>query len=318
MASGETLLKITDFPFAYSIIIVIFGIFGINPQNETLFILIGTAGGLGTFLTIVDPVGWGIKERLRKELKKKLKEEKDSDKKLELKNSIKAVDTRAIGFEVDKLVSMGYFILLLFSFSTVIANADVAERLHLKTGDGEIVCGTDCVMGLGFSFSWLAAFTVFLKGRKNWYKLKQYVHTASVHRLGIGSEFVTDHTITNMSRSIEQNDWPTARKWGDSVEYEIKTEKGKKDFNIAAVREVYRPLFEESMQIQATLQADSDKNTFSTLPAKEWPRIRSTTADLMIKDENLRKEIEMLYEKIGKYNKVVSSIEKRNSRCHKN
>ena len=49
MVAGETILKVSDFPFSYSILgILLVGLWGMSLQNEGMVILLGTAGALGS------------------------------------------------------------------------------------------------------------------------------------------------------------------------------------------------------------------------------------------------------------------------------
>jgi len=60
MATGETILKFTDYPFAYSIIGIGLSMFGFSlGQNQLVFL--GLAGAFGTFLATVDPLGAAIR-----------------------------------------------------------------------------------------------------------------------------------------------------------------------------------------------------------------------------------------------------------------
>jgi hypothetical protein len=309
MAAGETLLKITDIPFSYSLLAIIMGVMGVNFEGVNIAILIGTAGALGTFLAVTDPIGRLLQSTLKRGIRQ-LRE------KSELKDDVKwnfatnAIKTRAIGIEIDKFVSMFYlgFILLVFS-SSVTYFPDFSEHLQLY-GDGEkIICSSGCAGIVGVIFSGIAGFFLVLVGIKSWRELKNNTVVAGIHHSGISSEYVTTTTIENMSRSIEQNDWQTASEWAKIIETEIKTEKGKKDFNIESIREVYRPLYEESISIQATAENILINKTNSTFPSGAWNSIRSVTRDFMIKDKNLINKIQLLYDKIQEYNKKPPTLE---------
>ena len=65
MAAGETLLKITDFPFSYSFMAIILSSIGSDFQGANLFIYLSVAGSLGTFFAIIDPVGKALRRLLR-------------------------------------------------------------------------------------------------------------------------------------------------------------------------------------------------------------------------------------------------------------
>ncbi|MGI0023258.1 MAG: hypothetical protein ACRD9Q_10415, partial [Nitrososphaeraceae archaeon] len=61
MAIGETLLKITDYPFVYSLALIHLHFSGISPLSPDGIIFLAVAGFAGTVLTIIDPVGRGFK-----------------------------------------------------------------------------------------------------------------------------------------------------------------------------------------------------------------------------------------------------------------
>lgn len=111
-----------------------------------------------------------------------------------------------------------------------------------------------------------------------------------------------------MSRAVEQNDWQTASEWAKTIETEIKTEKGKKDFNIESVSQFYRPLYEESISIHATAQNILNNNLNATFPSGEWDAT-TQTIQLMIKDESLIDKLTTLYTKIKEYNEYPRNLE---------
>jgi len=69
MSAGETLLKITDIPFSYSLLDIIMGVMGVKFEGVNIALLIGTASVLGTFLAVTDPVGRLLKSILRMSIK---------------------------------------------------------------------------------------------------------------------------------------------------------------------------------------------------------------------------------------------------------
>ncbi len=73
MASGETLLKVADFPFSYSLMAIILSAIGSDFQGANLYVYVSVAGSLGTFLTIIDPVGRILRRALRSSFKTKQK-----------------------------------------------------------------------------------------------------------------------------------------------------------------------------------------------------------------------------------------------------
>ena len=210
MTAGETLLKITDIPFAYSLMAIITGVIGVNLDGEKIIILIGAAGALGTFLTVTDPIGRLLKSNLVKGINEiRKKDNNKQSKKWDF--AVKAVKTRAIGVEIDKLVSMAYIVIVLGVFSTAISQYEsFAESLQLFGDDNQVLCDIFCIQVLGVISSFIGVFFVAVIGVITWRDLKNNVITAGIHHIGISSEYVTSPTIEHMSMAIEQNDWPTA------------------------------------------------------------------------------------------------------------
>lgn len=308
MTAGETLLKITDIPFSYSLMAIITGVIGVNLDGEKIIILIGAAGALGTFLAVTDPIGRLLKSNLVKGINE-IRKKDDSKQSKKWDFTVKAVKTRAIGVEIDKLVSMAYIVIVLGVFSTAISQYEsFAESLQLFDDDNQVLCDIFCIQGLGVISAFIGVFFVALVGVITWRDLKNHVITAGIHHIGISSEYVTSPTIEHMSRAIEQNDWQTASEWAKIIETEIKTEKGKKDFNIESVRQFYRPLYEESISIHATAQNILNNDLNATFPSGEWDGT-THTIQLMIKDESLIDKLTTLYTKIKEYNAHPRNLE---------
>lgn len=282
---------------------------GINFEGVNIALLIGTAGVLGTFLAITDPVGRLLQSTLKRGIRQ-LREKSEHEDEMKWNFATNAIKTRAIGIEIDKFVSMFYLGLILLVFSSSVTYfPDFAENLQLYGHDEKIICNTGCAGIVGVIFAGIAGIFLALVGMKSWRELKNNAIIAGIHHRGISSEYVTTTTIENMSRAIEQNDWQTASEWAKIIESEIKTEKGKKDFNIEAVREIYRPLYEESLQNDVAAKNILNNNVNTMFSSKEWDRIQSVTKILMIKDKKLIKKIDTLYEKIKEYNQHPPTLE---------
>jgi len=309
MTAGETLLKITDIPFSYSLLAIIMGVMGVKFEGVNIALLIGTAGVLGTFLAVTDPVGRLLKSVLKQGINQLRKKSKNKDD-VKWNFAKNAINTRAIGLEIDKFVSMFYLGLILIVFSSSVTYfPNFTEHLQLYGYAGNTICDTNCAGIVGVIFAGIAGLFLVLVGTKSWKELKNNSIVAGIHHIGISSEFVTPTTIENMSRSIEQNDWQTASEWAKIIETEIENEKGKKDFNIEAANQVYRPLYEESIQIDATVKNILTNKTNSIFPSEAWNSISLLSRNFMIHDEDLIKKIQTLYQKIGEYNKMPPTLE---------
>ncbi len=307
MSSGETLLKITDFPFSYSSIAIILGIMNINFIPSHIVEFIGVAGAFGTFLSITDPLGRLLKFSMKQDIDKFIKKVRsDSGLVITLRSAKEGIETRAIGIEIDKFVSVGYFVIILLMYNTLfVYSATFSENLVLKDKDGKIICDFNCIRTYGNIISFLAIIVVIVIVTINWKKLKKNVITAGIHQIGISSTDVTRSTIENMTRAIEQNDWPTADKWGAVVEKEIETQKGNKDTLLKLADTIYQPLYQELYAMESAVISQHIKN-FIPFPSTSWDQVRQNPLFLTFVDDELRKELGLFYEKILEYNSLDS------------
>lgn len=308
MSAGETLLKISDFPFSYSLIAIILGTLNLDIRNENLVIFISAAGALGTFLTITDPLGRLLKLWMKRDIDRVIRASSDSILAEKLHSAKQAMETRAISIEIDKFVSLGYFVIILLAYNTLfVYSLTFSETLILKDKTGKIICDIACIRNDGNLVSFLAALIVIIVGVRNWKKLKKYVITAGIHQTGISSEDVTRSTIENITKAIDQNDWTTAEKWSVVVEKEIQTKKGRKETLMKLVDTVYQPLYQEMSTIE--MAYNNSKGTRNSIPyiTTAWEKIRQDPIYLMLTEENFRTEIESFYTMFSEYNSLENS-----------
>ena len=95
MAVGETLLKFTDYPFAYSILGLFSGIIGFS-LSENHLVYLGIAGALGTFLTILDPIGWLIRDGAKSRIKLNQKSYLKPDEIIDVHYKMSAIKSKTI------------------------------------------------------------------------------------------------------------------------------------------------------------------------------------------------------------------------------
>lgn len=105
MTFTENIIKLTDYPFLYSIATLLLttthdNILGLDASR--LFLLLGVLGIIGTILTILDPVGWIIRA-WHIHWKGRISHER-------------FMSTNWISYQIDKIVSMIYFSLVLLIF----------------------------------------------------------------------------------------------------------------------------------------------------------------------------------------------------------
>lgn len=320
MAAGETLLKITDFPFAYSFIAIVLGTLNVDIRNENFVIFISAAGAFGTFLTITDPLGRLLKFWMGKDIDRIIKMPVyDSNSVIKLKSAKQAIETRAIGIEIDKFVSLGYFVIILLMYNTLLVYSEsFVDNLILKDKMGKTICDTTCIRNDGDVISFIAVLIVVIVGVKNWKKLKKHVVTAGVHQTGISSEDVTRPTIENITRAIEQNDWTTAEKWADVVEKEIQSQKGRKDAIAQMAQTVNEPLYMEALQIEATCNSITQNKFYQGFSIERWRTIKSGKGYLMMDDDKFRSRLDVFYNLIEEYHRLLNSSSRSSKRIIQN
>src|SRR3989338_226153 len=116
MTAGETILKFTDYPFAYSFMGIILGGIGFEfSQNHILFL--GIAGTIGTLFTLADPIGRFIRKRAEKRIDKKLSNSKERNEPTTINFMKSSLKSRSIAIEIDKMVGLWYFVITAIIFT---------------------------------------------------------------------------------------------------------------------------------------------------------------------------------------------------------
>ncbi len=293
MASGETLLKITDYPFAYSLVALLTALGGLSiSQNQILFL--GTAGAIGTLLTFSDPAGIVIRTQQERHFKGKVNEQ----------YCIDAIEKSAITTEIDKIVGMIYFAATALLFIVVlILSPTLADNLVYPT------CDKSCIQFYGVigGATGLAFAGVFVRYR--WFKnLPEKITIAGIHQLAINSEFPVRNSVENMTNAIDQNDWITAAEWGNKILEEIQYKRGKREIILRAGERVYRPLHREGNGIVTKLNDMGISRNYVPIHEEQWSAIRLDADDLIIEDESFRNIITEFYNSIYKYNATLGTI----------
>src|SRR3989338_7135533 len=253
MTAGETILKFTDYPFAYSFIGIILGGIGFEfSQNHILFL--GIAGTIGTLFTLADPIGRIIRKRAEKRLDKKFS---DIEKKKEpttlnfMKSSIKS---RSIAIEIDKMVGLWYFMIITITFALVILLSITLANKLTEDLPVSIDCNILCIQIISTLGSSIVLFILGCLAIIFWKELDDKIEIAGYHQEAISNEFVTENSVENMSRSVESGDWETAKLWREKIKEEIQYKKGKRELIIKSVDSVFSPLHSESSKFQNHLE----------------------------------------------------------------
>ncbi|OLB91700.1 MAG: hypothetical protein AUH25_02030 [Thaumarchaeota archaeon 13_1_40CM_38_12] len=123
MVEGQTGLNIKDYPFAFSVAVLFAPNLLSDPSNNHAILGILLIGGiLGSLLTIINPLGLLIKYYYTREYSSQIYHiifpsmfpvKNNMIKNIAEKNFRSALTTPAISFEIDKIVAMIYFIIIL-------------------------------------------------------------------------------------------------------------------------------------------------------------------------------------------------------------
>lgn len=306
MAVGETLLKITDYPFAYSAVFIFLAIGGydIFDENALPFLVIG--GILGTFLTIVDPFGMLVKGYVlfssKQDLTKTHKERWDYAK--------SAFYTKSMNFEKEKIVGIIYFLLLITAFLFAINYTEsFSKRFEIEIQN--INCDSNCVKEsintiIGF-FGFIILISMFVKG----YQLVSKAKIVSTYLFSIGNPDIPQETKESISKFIDLGDWKTAEHWGKKLEEDLLLKRGKRDIIIKSAESVFRPLHEESRNIDRELKQMKEIYRYNTISPQKWTKLVNEGAHVMIDDSSLRKQIHDFYEKISQYNLFAQKVNRK-------
>lgn len=310
MTVGETLLKFTDYPFAYSLVFIGAGMLGVSlTQNN--FYLLGIAGALGTLLTITDPGGAYVRYQLEHRLNKfKNKINKENDECFDYQKS--AIHSRAIGIEIDRIVAMIYFVLTAFIFlvGIVFPSSILASNFIIYGQASKVICDSTCVI----TYSIIGCFVIFgslvIFAHRRWSELDEKVATAGVHQFAIGNENATRNSVENMTRAIDLGDWSSAEKWGEKIKDEIRYKKGKRDVVIKAAETVYKPLNSEFTRIQTTIETMQIRRIYPMINFGAWLAIKQNLAHLIIDDSDFRESMDNFQNKINQHDALVTKNHK--------
>ena len=307
MPSGETILKLTDFPFAYSIIGIISGVMGFSiGENQILFL--GIAGAFGTFLTIIDPIGWII----RKNVENRIHRTHDKTGKLsnvfEKEYKISALKTKSINFEIEKIIGLFYFVIIISFFILAMATPTMFfEKLIIYDNNKEPLCSDFCFKFIYLTIGAITLFILAIKSNQFWRELDEKIEIAGFHQIAINNDNATQTSVESMTRAVEQNDWPIARLWYDKIQEEIKYKKGKRELIIKSADLVYSPLHKEATDFENQLIITPPPRRYPTFAQTEWNKIKIFSYQSIIEDSNLRHRITSFYNQINDYNKQIGT-----------
>ncbi len=278
---GDTLLKITDYPFAYSLITILLATKGTSIISNDVLIFIGIAGSLGTILTITDPIGRIIKayaigvQKVAFNFYKEPNVEKTKTFRFlaKLNPTIKnipkvtrrwedvegAFHTKAIELEKEKIVSSVYFLILISVADGLIGFTDIIEK-NLNEGLQQILCDAPCVKYYSewvlFGTALILAFVIAWNGSYIFPRTR----IVATYLLAINSTHVTKNSTDTLFRFIDNGDWKTAKYWKDIVEEEYVNETGLEIDRIEKRKNHLNSLLGKFKQHKDRLESENEKS----------------------------------------------------------
>lgn len=251
-----SLLKLSDYPFSYSIVGILLLSNGQSvdltniAHSGPLFLIMGT---IGTALSIIDPVGALIRtiERLRpRRSEQELLSIVKPDVSISLetrRNSLtsKALKSKWITYEVDKIVSSVYFLFVIFGILFLLVSANFALAICSLLSPNSIPIATDktrpqptCsyydnVKGIAMALTILAAAGILLgvifavlRLRGNMYVIMTYFLGISlIPRAKIGNQELAKELGTYCDQIVHyasEKDWAMAEAYAHNTRNFIK------------------------------------------------------------------------------------------------
>ena len=142
MTSGQTVLSLTDLPFAYSFVnLLVLIIFGLPENYEGRLILIGLIAGIaGTFLVYLHPIQWFLDKKMNKifdevsiiHFKDPTKRPKGYDIEIHKNQYQLALKSSSIKYLKDKFASQIYFTIIVWTFSMSFAVKNMRDLLGIN------------------------------------------------------------------------------------------------------------------------------------------------------------------------------------------
>lgn len=322
MPSGETILKFTDYPFAYSALFISLSSLGLEFYDEKALPYLVLAGFGATFLVITDPIGYIIKfilyqTRTQYGSLKNLKIGKEW-------NYIKsAFHAKAISIEIEKLVGIFYFLVILVIFIYALNNFDLfTERFEISLGD-EFSCDLECIRDTVPSPLIAVAFLVAVMLIWNGIKTFNRIGIVATYLFSIDTPSIPRSSVESISRFIESGDWKTAEYWKGKIEHEEEKEEGfkqereeKLNLHIVQIIREFRKFYDtarqENRKILLSYAFGQNPEKMRSLEQifKEFPWYNSLVQHLFTKENKV-------YASFRKYLESESELVKNNERWKK-
>jgi hypothetical protein len=224
MAAGQTILAITDLPFSYSFVNILFiSILG-KPTLETLPIVGMIAGLAGTFLLILHPIQKGFdksyRERLNDFINYKFKGQSgntivDTGVSIDKELLLLSLNTSAMKYEKDKLAGNAYFILLLLEIAFSLAYPPFVEALNLQWY--HIILLLAAIIGM------IGGIVYTHRGDLKDFSRHMQLNALFFQLQSQASSNQISNWLDLAGRSIDLNDWTTAK---EIIERILKSQRG--------------------------------------------------------------------------------------------
>ncbi|MCA9827121.1 MAG: hypothetical protein KC444_01835 [Nitrosopumilus sp.] len=332
MTIGDTLLKITDYPFAYSLMAILFASNGLELLSKDSLVFLGIAGAIGTILTIIDPVGFIIMRymkwvekiaffffsnpnaqetrtfRLLQKINPKLKEQSRICKNWEEVEN--AFHTKSIELEKEKIVSSYYFLILIVFTYIMIGHFGAIEN-NSNYWAIQKICDVSCVKDYSSITLIIISVILVIIISLNAGKIFKKVRTVSTYLMGINHPVVTKTSIENLSRFIESGDWKTAEYWRNIVETEFLNEQGLVEERGEKLKNHMNALIGQFKQHKNYIDENNNRSLINSLTNRKTSSKEVLTIDMLCTFSNYKNLLEHFYTdtSLMRYNKIYKVLE---------
>lgn len=343
MTVGETLLKITDYPFSFSITFLILRAEGIKDifSDQTAIILL-IAGFIGTSLTILDPIGriakhyflWIAKLEylepekqstfekivakysknfaiqltglLNKFSKNDVEVIPEDFKKIDWTYIRSAFHTKAIELEKDKIVSTYYFLITLAVAVFVIKYSGIFADHFPNSLTQSGLCGVDCAKSITEASIWFLMLCVSVVLIINGTRFFNKLLIVATYLSSLGLKEVPRESTESVYQFIEIGDWQTAEYWRRQIQDDIRYKRGMRDLVIKSSEEVYDPLYTEFVRLETVFQKIELEKHYISLSFGAWTSIKDGLKHLSVTDGEFIEGVDSFQKDCNKYQYLLN------------
>jgi len=214
MSTGQTALGISDIPFMYSLVSILYILIIGDADDSSRFYIIGLiAGTLGTFFVFWHPIQWLIDRNLISNRKFnstyliKLNGHDPPEYEVKVDQWLRlSLKTPAIKFLKDKIAGQLYFLTILIMLGFSFAYPPFLETIHLNNSYYSILIGIGLFsMIVGMCYLLIMQNIEFIKN----------VKIQSLYFLAYKNNLYGDPSI--LKSAIDLGDWITAREYANEI-----------------------------------------------------------------------------------------------------